>query len=173
MNDKPSITCADDDRITWLRLRSVALQLANPISDAKVLTGRQKPMTEIAILIAEIATGEMLTSPAEHWEFIRQRGADFFIPDAPRVGGARADPGRTGRHQPGATLRHGAARTPGGEPRARALGRALRVAGGAVQRASGIRDGRMLMPTRPGLGMSRSEQVAGWAVQQAEVGTRG
>ena len=44
--------CADDDRIAWLSLRSVALPLANPISDAKVLTGRQKPMTEIAILIA-------------------------------------------------------------------------------------------------------------------------
>ena len=43
---------ADDDRITWLSLRSVALPLANQISDAKVLTGRQKPMTEIAILIA-------------------------------------------------------------------------------------------------------------------------
>lgn len=34
----------------------MALPLANPISDAKVLTGRQKPMTEIAILIAEIET---------------------------------------------------------------------------------------------------------------------
>ena len=47
---------ADDDRIAWLSLRSVALPLANPISDAKVLTGRQKPMTEIAILIAEVET---------------------------------------------------------------------------------------------------------------------
>ena len=56
MNDKPAIICADDDRIAWLRLRSVTLPLANPISDAKVLTGRQKPMTEIAILIAEIET---------------------------------------------------------------------------------------------------------------------
>ena len=56
MTDKPAIIRADDDRIAWLRLRSVALPLANPISDAKVLTGRQKPMTEIAILIAEIET---------------------------------------------------------------------------------------------------------------------
>jgi L-alanine-DL-glutamate epimerase-like enolase superfamily enzyme len=56
MTDKPALIRADDDRIAWLRLRSVALPLAHPISDAKVLTGRQKPMTEIAILIAEIET---------------------------------------------------------------------------------------------------------------------
>ena len=42
------------DRIAWVRVSSAFLPLANPISDAKVLTGRQKPMTEIAILFAEI-----------------------------------------------------------------------------------------------------------------------
>ena len=45
-----------DDRIAWIRISSCFLPLANPISDAKVLTGRQKPMTEIAILFAEIET---------------------------------------------------------------------------------------------------------------------
>ena len=44
------------DRIVWLRLSSCYLPLANPISDAKVLTGRQKPMTEIALLFAEVQT---------------------------------------------------------------------------------------------------------------------
>ena len=44
------------DRIAWMRISSCYLPLANPISDAKVLTGRQKPMTEIAILFAEIKT---------------------------------------------------------------------------------------------------------------------
>ena len=44
------------DRIAWVRVSSTFLPLANPISDAKVLTGRQKPMTEIAILFAEIET---------------------------------------------------------------------------------------------------------------------
>ena len=34
-----------------------------------------------------IATGEMLTSVSEHWEFISQKGADFLMPDGPRVGG--------------------------------------------------------------------------------------
>lgn len=45
-----------DDRIAWIRLSSCILPLANPISDAKVLTGRQKPMTEIALLFAELRT---------------------------------------------------------------------------------------------------------------------
>jgi L-talarate/galactarate dehydratase len=34
-----------------------------------------------------IATGEMLTSVAEHAELIRARGADIVQPDAPRIGG--------------------------------------------------------------------------------------
>lgn len=44
------------DQIAWVRLSSCYLPLAQPISDAKVLTGRQKPMTEIAMLFAEIQT---------------------------------------------------------------------------------------------------------------------
>src|SRR5205085_3768379 len=44
------------DSIAWVRISSCYLPLANPISDAKVLTGRQKPMTEIAMLFAEIET---------------------------------------------------------------------------------------------------------------------
>jgi L-alanine-DL-glutamate epimerase-like enolase superfamily enzyme len=34
------------------------------------------------------------------------------------------------------------------------------------------RDGRMLVPTRPGLGLTLSEQVKPWTVQEAETGTR-
>ena len=44
------------DAIVSIRLSSCYLPLATPISDAKVLTGRQKPMTEVAILFAEIRT---------------------------------------------------------------------------------------------------------------------
>lgn len=44
------------DRIAWIRLSLVHLPLATPVSDAKVLTGRQKPLTEIAFVFAEIAT---------------------------------------------------------------------------------------------------------------------
>ena len=43
-----------NDRIAWVRVSSCMLPLATPISDAKVLTGRQKPMTEIAMLFAEV-----------------------------------------------------------------------------------------------------------------------
>ena len=49
------------DRIAWVRVSSCTLPLATPISDAKVLTGRQKPMTEIALLFAEIETADGAT----------------------------------------------------------------------------------------------------------------
>ena len=46
------------DRIAWVKLSSVPLPLATPISDAKVLTGRQKPMTEVVFLFVELGTEE-------------------------------------------------------------------------------------------------------------------
>ena len=49
------------DRIAWLRISSCYLPLATPISDAKVLTGRQQPMTEIAMLFVEIETDSGLS----------------------------------------------------------------------------------------------------------------
>lgn len=45
------------DRISRVDLSSVRLALERPISDAKVLTGRQQPMTEVMLLVAEIETG--------------------------------------------------------------------------------------------------------------------
>ncbi|NWL10315.1 enolase [Paenarthrobacter nitroguajacolicus] len=47
---------ATTDRITGIDISLAFLPLAAPISDAKVLTGRQKPLTEIAFLFAEIRT---------------------------------------------------------------------------------------------------------------------
>src|SRR3954468_5711976 len=44
------------DRIESVTLSSVTLPLPNPISDAKVFTGRQRPMTEVAFLVAEVST---------------------------------------------------------------------------------------------------------------------
>jgi hypothetical protein len=38
------------DRIVWVKVSLTFLPLATPISDAKVLTGRQKPLTEIAFI---------------------------------------------------------------------------------------------------------------------------
>ena len=46
------------DRIAWVRVSSIVLPLATPISDAKVLTGRQKPMTEVVMLFAEVQTAD-------------------------------------------------------------------------------------------------------------------
>ena len=52
-------TAADvGDRIEWVKLSLSILPLATPVSDAKVLTGRQKPLTEVAIIIAEIRSRE-------------------------------------------------------------------------------------------------------------------
>ncbi len=59
MNTTPHATHQDEaapDRISWLKLSSVTLPLATPVSDAKVLTGRQKPMTEVAFLFVEVGT---------------------------------------------------------------------------------------------------------------------
>lgn len=47
---------ASIDRIVEVTLSSIVLPLKNPISDAKVLTGRQKAMTEVVFLFAEIRT---------------------------------------------------------------------------------------------------------------------
>jgi len=52
----PNHTAADS--ITWIRVSSCYLPLATPISDAKVLTGRQKAMTEVAMLFVEVATSQ-------------------------------------------------------------------------------------------------------------------
>jgi L-talarate/galactarate dehydratase len=49
---------ASQDKITSLTLSLTFLPLEQPISDAKVLTGRQRPMTQIAFLFAEITTAE-------------------------------------------------------------------------------------------------------------------
>jgi L-talarate/galactarate dehydratase len=50
-------TAADTgDRVEWVKLSLCFLPLPTPVSDAKVLTGRQKPLTEVAFIFAEIRT---------------------------------------------------------------------------------------------------------------------
>lgn len=48
------------DTIRTLTLSHVVLPLENPVSDAKVLTGRQKPLTQMVMLIAEVTTAQGL-----------------------------------------------------------------------------------------------------------------
>ncbi|MFI7582103.1 mandelate racemase/muconate lactonizing enzyme family protein [Kocuria sp. M1N1S27] len=46
------------DAVRHVKLSTATLPLSTPISDAKVFTGRQKPMTEVVFLFAEIATAQ-------------------------------------------------------------------------------------------------------------------
>jgi L-alanine-DL-glutamate epimerase-like enolase superfamily enzyme len=46
------------DAIRHLKLSHVVLPLDNPVSDAKVLTGRQKPLTETNLLFVEVLTDD-------------------------------------------------------------------------------------------------------------------
>ncbi|ALZ83683.1 mandelate racemase/muconate lactonizing protein [Pseudomonas oryzihabitans] len=125
-----------------------------------------------------IATGEMLTSVAEHQEFIRLRGADFLMPDAPRVGGITP------------FLKVAALAEQAGLMLAPHFAMELHVHLAAtyptepwVEHFEWLEplfnerletcDGRMLVPIRPGLGLSLSERVAGWTAQEAEFGQRG
>jgi L-alanine-DL-glutamate epimerase-like enolase superfamily enzyme len=47
-----------NDRITSVKVSLVILPLQKPASDAKVLTGKQKPLSEVAFLFAEIQSAE-------------------------------------------------------------------------------------------------------------------
>jgi L-alanine-DL-glutamate epimerase-like enolase superfamily enzyme len=124
-----------------------------------------------------IATGEMLTSAAEHGELIRHRAADYLMPDAPRVGGITPFLKIAGlAEQAGLMLGPHFAME-------------LHVHLGAVYASEPwvehfdwleplfnerleIKDGRMLVPTRPGLGLTLSEQCAQWTREATEVGKR-
>ncbi|MBF4549730.1 L-talarate/galactarate dehydratase [Pseudoclavibacter sp. VKM Ac-2888] len=57
MTHTPDATSSADS-IRSIELSTLRLPLATPISDAKVFTGRQKPMTEVVFLIAEIQTAQ-------------------------------------------------------------------------------------------------------------------
>ena len=125
-----------------------------------------------------IATGEMLTSAAEHADLIRHRAADFLMPDAPRVGGITpflkiAAQAEARRADAGAALRDGAARAPGRGLPERALGRALRLAGAAVQRTAGNprRPHARAHAARPGPQLERTgPRLDAWPA--AEAGAR-
>ncbi|MEX0164219.1 mandelate racemase/muconate lactonizing enzyme family protein [Pseudomonas brassicacearum] len=124
-----------------------------------------------------IATGEMLTSVAEHWEFIKLRAADYLMPDAPRVGGitpylkvqALAEQaGLMIAPHFAMELHIHLAATYSREPWVEHFEWLEPLFNERME----TRDGRMLVPTRPGLGLSLSERVAGWTANQAEFGKR-
>jgi L-alanine-DL-glutamate epimerase-like enolase superfamily enzyme len=124
-----------------------------------------------------IATGEMLTSAAEHADLIRHRAADYLMPDAPRVGGitpflkiaaqAEAAGLMLAPHFAMELHVHLAAAHPS-EPWVEHFDWLEPLFNERLE----IRDGRMLVPTRPGLGFTLSEQARAWTVAHAEAGVR-
>ena len=122
-----------------------------------------------------IATGEMLTSAAEHGDLIRHRAADYLMPDAPRVGGITP------------FLKVAAQADQAGLLIAPHFAMELHIHLAAAYPREGwvehfdwleplfnerieIRGGRMQVPTRPGLGLSLSEQSRKWTREQASFG---
>lgn len=120
-----------------------------------------------------IATGEMLTSALEHGELIRHRAADYLMPDAPRVGGITP------------FLKIAAQAEHAGLMLAPHFAMELHVHLAAAcatepwvehfdwleplwNERIEIRDGRMIVPTRPGLGVSLSDRARSWTREQAE-----
>jgi len=123
-----------------------------------------------ASLDTPIATGEMLTSVAEHWNLIGAHASDIVQPDAPRVGGitpflriaALAD------HY-GVSLAphfameihlHLAAAYPQ-EPWLEHFEWLEPMFNERLE----VRDGRMYVPNRPGLGFSLSQQARDWTTE--------
>jgi L-alanine-DL-glutamate epimerase-like enolase superfamily enzyme len=124
-----------------------------------------------------IATGEMLTSAGEHADLIRHRAADYLMPDAPRVGGitpflkiaaqAEAAGLMLAPHFAMELHVHLAAAYPS-EPWVEHFDWLEPLFNERLE----IRDGRLLVPTRPGLGLSLSEQARAWTVATADAGQR-
>ena len=130
-----------------------------------------------AMLDTPIASGEMLTSPAEHYELIRHRGVDFIQPDAPRVGGitpmlkimALAEHARMRMAPHFAMEIHlhlsaSYALEPWVEH--------FEWLEPMFNERLVIEGGRMQVPNRPGLGFSLSEQARAWTQQAVEFGRR-
>ena len=119
-----------------------------------------------------IATGEMLTSPAEHGDLIRHRAADYLMPDAPRVGGITPFLKIAGQAEHAGLMLaphfamelhvHLAAAYPR-EPWVEHFEWLEPLFNERIE----IKDGRMRVPTRPGLGLSLSEQAAAWTRETA------
>ncbi|ROP61754.1 L-alanine-DL-glutamate epimerase-like enolase superfamily enzyme [Enterobacter sp. BIGb0383] len=128
-------------------------------------------------LVTPVGTGEMLTSAGEVAEYIRQGAVDLVMHDAPRVGGI----------------------TPFLKVQQMAEDYGLMIAPHFVMEIHlhlaaayahetwvehfewlepvfnerlEIHDGKMLVPTRPGLGLSLHEQTASWTTASVETGKR-
>ncbi|MFE7629793.1 mandelate racemase/muconate lactonizing enzyme family protein [Kocuria sp. NPDC057446] len=128
-----------------------------------------------AALDTPVATGEMLASVAEHVRLIESRACDIIQPDAPRVGGitqflrlaALADQRRLGLapHFAMEIHLHLAAAYPR-EPWVEHFDWLDPL----FEERLETRDGRMLVPGRPGLGITLSGQARAWTTDSVEFG---
>ncbi|MFE2599541.1 mandelate racemase/muconate lactonizing enzyme family protein [Streptomyces sp. NPDC059396] len=129
-----------------------------------------------ARLDTPVATGEMLTSVAEHTGLIMAGAADFIQPDAPRVGGitpflqimALADHKCLGMAPHFAMEIH--LHLAAAYPRATWVEHFEWLEPLFNERLD-VRDGRMTVPSRPGLGLSLSDQAAAWTSEETTVGS--
>ncbi|EAB2878041.1 mandelate racemase/muconate lactonizing enzyme family protein [Salmonella enterica] len=128
-------------------------------------------------LVTPVGTGEMLTSAGEVAEYIRQGAVDLVMHDAPRIGGIT----------PFLKVQqmaedHGLMMAPHFVMEIH-----LHLAAAYAHETWGehfewlepvfnerleIRDGQMIVPTRPGLGLSLHEQTTAWTVASFETGKR-
>ncbi|MCP8999884.1 mandelate racemase/muconate lactonizing enzyme family protein [Pseudarthrobacter sp. RMG13] len=127
------------------------------------------------VLDTPIATGEMLASVAEHKGLITANGCDIIQPDAPRVGGitqflrlaALADERGLGLapHFAMEIHLHLAAAYPR-EPWVEHFDWLDPLFNERLE----TKDGRMLVPDRPGLGVTLSDQARAWTTESVEFG---
>lgn len=130
-----------------------------------------------AQLVTPIASGEMLTSVAEHLNLIQHDAVDFIQPDAPRVGGitqflkiatiAEQKYLKMAPHFAMEIHLHLAA----------AYAHDTWVEhfdwlDPLFNEHLEIKDGRMLVSDCPGLGFTLSDQAVAWTVDSAEIGKR-
>jgi len=129
-------------------------------------------------LVTPIASGEMLTSVAEHLKLIESDAVDFIQPDAPRVGGitqflkiATAAEQKYLRMAPHFAMEihlHLAAAY-AHEPWVEHFDWLDPLFNEHLE----IKDGRMIVPDRPGLGFTLSDQARAWTVKSCEIGKTG
>ncbi|HEX9088963.1 MAG TPA: mandelate racemase/muconate lactonizing enzyme family protein [Arthrobacter sp.] len=127
------------------------------------------------VLDTPIATGEMLASVAEHQGLINANGCDIIQPDAPRVGGitqflrlaALADERGLGLapHFAMEIHLHLAAAYPR-EPWVEHFDWLDPLFNERLE----TKNGRMLVPDRPGLGITLSDQARAWTTESVEFG---
>jgi L-alanine-DL-glutamate epimerase-like enolase superfamily enzyme len=127
------------------------------------------------VLDTPVATGEMLASVAEHKDLIAANGCDIIQPDAPRVGGitqflrlaALADERGLGLapHFAMEIHLHLAAAYPR-EPWVEHFDWLDPLFNERLE----TKNGRMIVPDRPGLGVSLSDQARAWTTETVEFG---